>query len=119
MTALVAPAADASEGSRWRIGLVAMMLSFIAMAENGGKVTLSPTFDDRLTDEIYDSGTAWRMPPAYQDEWRPEEPQQKSRIDFGYDSTYEALRARDDAQGRVTSRKLADPRPAAQFRFGF
>lgn len=119
MTVFVAPTADASEGSRWRIGLVAMMLSFIATAENSGRITLSPTFDDRLTDEIYDSGRGWRMPPAYQDEWRPEKPQQKSRIDFGYDSTYEALRLRDDAQSRVTTQKLPDPKPAAQFRFGF
>ena len=116
---LVAPAADASEGGRWRIGLVAMMLSFIAMAENGGTITLSPTFDDRLTDEIYDSGRVWRMPPAYQDEWRPEKPRQKSRIEFGYDSTYEALRLRDDAQRGDIAQKLPDPKPAAQFRFKF
>ncbi|MGB5259941.1 MAG: hypothetical protein WBO34_05390 [Gammaproteobacteria bacterium] len=119
MTVLVAPAAVASEGSRWPIGLLAMMLSFIAIAENSGSITLSPGYDDRLTDEIYNSARGWRKPPAYHDEWRPEKPQHESRIEFGYDSTYEALRSRDGAQSMDTARGLRDPQPATQFRIGF
>lgn len=119
MTALAAPTTNAHDVSRWFAGVFAVIISFIALAENTGRITLSPTYDDRLTDEIYDSTRGWRKPPAYEDEWRTKEPQQESRIQFGYDSTYEALRMRDSAQSMHTTQKLRDPKPATQFRIGF
>jgi hypothetical protein len=119
MTVLVAPQTDVCDGSRWLIGLFVMMLSFIAIAENTGKITLSPTYDDRLTEDIYDSGRDWRTPSADEDEWRPEKPQQESRIKFGFDSTYEALRMRDSAQTMNSVGGLGNPEPATQFRIKF
>ena len=119
MTVLVIPGTGVCDGSRWLIGLFVMMLSFIAIAENTGKITLSPTYDDRLTEDIYDSGKSWRTPSVYEDEWRQEKPQQESRIKFGFDSTYEALRTRDSAQNMNTVEGLGNPEPATQFRINF
>ena len=89
------PATQVHTGSRWLIGLPVLLLSFVVLAENAARLDISPAYDDdRLTDEIYDNASGWRKPPAYENEWRPEKQKQTSRIQFGYDSAYEEMRAR-------------------------
>ena len=81
--------------SRWLIGLSVLMFSLVVLAENVGRLDISPAYDDyRLTDEIYNSANGWRKPPEYESEWRPERQKQESRIQFGYDSAYEEMRTR-------------------------
>jgi len=90
------PATGAYISSRWFIGLSVMLFSLVVLAENTTRLDISPSYDDdgRMTDEIYDNATGWRQSPAYESEWRPEKQQQNSRIQFGYDSAYEEMRAR-------------------------
>ena len=102
------PATGAHSSSRWLIGLSVMLFSLVVLAENATRLDITPASDDdRLTDEIYDNATGWRQPPAYESEWRPEKQKQNSRIQFGYDSAYEEMRARgkdydlDTGLGRI------------------
>ena len=89
------PLNEAHISRRWLIGLTAMLFSLVVLAENATRLDITPAYDDdRLTDEIYDNATGWRKPPAYESEWRPEIQKQTSRIQFGYDSAYEEMRAR-------------------------
>ena len=89
------PLNEAHISRRWLIGLTAMLFSLVVLAENATRLDITPAYDDdRLTDEIYDSASQWRQPPAYESEWRPEKQKQTSRIQFGYDSAYEEMRAR-------------------------
>jgi hypothetical protein len=102
------PATEAFNNNRWLIGLSAMLFSLVVLAENATRLDITPAYDDdRLTDEIYDNATGWRQPPSYESEWRPEKQMQTSRIQFGYDSAYEEMRARgkdynlDTGLGRI------------------
>ena len=89
------PATEAHISIRWLIGLAVMLFALVVLAENVTRLDITPAYDDdRLTDEIYDNATGWRQPPSYESEWRPEKQQQTSRIQFGYDSAYEEMRAR-------------------------
>jgi hypothetical protein len=91
------PAAEARISSRWLIGLSVMLFSLVVLAENAARLEISPAYDDyRLTDEIYDSASGWRKSPVYENEWRPEKQKQEGRVQFGYDSAYEEMRARDN-----------------------
>jgi hypothetical protein len=89
------PTAGTQISSRWLIGLPVMLFSLVVLAENATRLDITPAYDDdRLTDEIYDNATGWRQTPSYESEWRPEKRKQTSRIQFGYDSAYEEMRAR-------------------------
>ena len=101
-------ATEAHICSRWLIGLSVMLFSLAVLAENTARLDISPAYDDDLlTNEIYDNATGWRQPPSYESEWRPEKKKQNSRIQFGYDSAYEEMRARskdynlDTGVGRI------------------
>jgi hypothetical protein len=97
MILAIYPATEAHISSRCLIGLSVMLFSLVVLAENAARPDISPVYDDdRLTNEIYDNATEWRKPPAYESEWRPEKQKQNSRIQFGYDSAYEEMRARDN-----------------------
>jgi hypothetical protein len=97
------PAAGARVSSLWLIGLSVMLFSLVVLAENATRLDILPADDDdRLTDEIYNSANGWRTPTEYENEWRPGTQQQTSRIQFGYDSAYEEMRARDNNNGLDT-----------------
>jgi len=106
--------------SRWLIGLSVLMFSLVVLAENAGRLDISPAYDDyRLTDEIYNSANGWRKPPEYESEWRPEKQKQESRIQFGYDSAYEEMRARDNAYSLDTGLGLIDHPQNTQLKISF
>lgn len=104
---------------RW--GLLLLLFSLIALAENSSRLDILPADgDDRLTDEIYNSATGWRTPAVSENEWRRGVKQQpKSRIQFGYDSAYEEMRARDNNYGFDTGLGGVDHPQNTQFRISF
>ena len=113
-------ATDLQGGSRWLLGLAVMLFSLVVLAENTDRIDISPGHaDDRLADEIYSNSGGWRKPATYENEWRPEKPQQESRIRFGYDSAYEEMRARDSVFSQDTGPGLADRPQNTQFKIGF
>ena len=114
------PATEARTSSRWLIGLSVMFFSLIVLAENAGRIDISPAYDeDRLADEIYSNSSGWRKPPEYEREWRPEQQQQESRIQFGYDSAYDEMRARDGTYSQGAGPGLTDRPQNTQFKIGF
>jgi hypothetical protein len=113
------PATEAQSSSRWLLGLSMMLFSLAVLAGNTARINISPTYDDdRLAEQIYSNSGGWRKPPAYENEWRPEQ-QQESRIRFGYDSAYEEMRARDSAFTQDTGTGLTDRPQNTQFKIGF
>ena len=114
------PASEARSSGRWLIGLSVMFFSLVVLAGNAERIDISPTYDDdRLADEIYSNSSGWRKPPEYEREWRPEQQQQESRIQFGYDSAYDEMRAKDSAYSQDTGTGLTDRPQNTQFKIGF
>lgn len=114
------PATEARINSRWLTGLSVMLFSLVVLAENAPRLDISPAYDDdRLSDQIYNSASGWRTPQEYESEWRPEQQQQESRIQFGYDSAYEEMRARGNNSSLDTGSGLKDHPQNTQFKIGF
>jgi hypothetical protein len=100
MTPAIQTPAAAHVSGRWFSGLSFLLASLVVLAQNSGHLDILPADDDgRLTDEIYNSAPGWRTPTAYQNEWRRGQQQPASRIQFGYDSAYEEMRATDNRYG--------------------
>ena len=120
MILVIESATEARTGSRWPLGLTAMLFSLVVLAENPAQIDISPSLNnDRLADEIYNSSSGWRKPPAYENEWRPEKQENKSRIQFGYDAAYEEMRARDSEYVPGTGSDLKQQPQNTQFKIGF
>ena len=114
------PTAEAHVRSRWLVGLSVMLFSIVVLAENAARLDILPADDDdRLTDEIYNSANGWRSSTEYENEWRRGTQQQASRIQFGYDSAYEEMRARDNNSGLDTGLGGIDHPQNAQFKISF
>jgi hypothetical protein len=114
------PATEAGISSRWLAGLSVMLFSFVVLAENSARLDISQSYDnDRVTDEIYNSASGWRKPPGNESEWRPQKLQQESRIQFGYDSAYEEMRARSNDYSPDAGLGLKDQPKNTQFKIGF
>ena len=101
------------------IGLGVMLFSLVTMAENTGEPGVSTAHDQRVVDEIYSSAGDWRNPVVDESDWRPEAEEQKSRINFGYDSAYEEMLTREGSKDMYTGPDLEEVRPNTQFRTKF
>jgi len=113
-------ATGAHISSCWTIGLLVMLFSLVVLAENSARPDISPGYDDdRVTNEIYKNASGWRSPAGYEDEWRPEKLKQESRIQFGYDSAYEEMRAKGNDNSLDTGLGLVDQPQNTQFKIGF
>jgi hypothetical protein len=106
--------------SQWLISLPVILFSLAVLAENSARIDILPNDDDdRLTDEIYNSVPGWRTPTEYENEWRREAQQPASRIQFGYDSAYEEIRAKDNNYGLDTGLGGIDHPKNTQLRLSF
>jgi len=108
--------------SRWLIGLVMVMLSFVALIASAEKLQLPNShLDDLLTDHTYKDEIEWRTSQADENAWRAGEQNQKqgSRIQFGYDSAYEELRARDYDENQASGIEYDRIKPNTTLRIGF
>jgi hypothetical protein len=101
MTPAIQTPAAAHVSGRWLSGLLFLLASLVVLAQNSAHLDILPAdADGRLADEIYNSAPGWRTPTAYENEWRRGGQQQSaSRIQFGYDSAYEEMRASDNRYG--------------------
>lgn len=82
---------------RWLLLLMLLSVA-VAWAADQSRLEIGPGYEDALSDEIYGSAGKWRVPPSYDAEWRaPAGLQDQGRIRLGYDSIYEARRARENA----------------------
>jgi hypothetical protein len=107
--------AGAHVSGRWSFGLLFLLFSLVVLAEKNARLDIVPTDDDdRLTDEIYNSATGWRTATVYENEWRRGTEPPASRIQFGYDSAYEEMPARNNNFGPDT-----DHPKNTQLRIGF
>jgi len=104
--------------SRW-LFTSGMLLWAIVLAAEDGRLEISPTYGEILSDEIYERAEDWREPPKFESEWRTTQPQKKGRIKFGYDSAYEEIRAREDDLSSSRQLNLRDPKPNTLFRLEF
>jgi hypothetical protein len=117
MTLALHTTTGARISGRW--GLLFMLFSLIVLAENSARLDILPTDDDLPTEEIYNSAAGWRNPAANENEWRQGRRQPASRIQFGYDSAYEEMRARDNNPGLDTGLDGIDHPQNTQLRIRF
>jgi len=103
---------------RWLVASGVLFVSALVLANDNARLTISPTYGEILTDDIYERAEGWREQPMFESEWRAPKPEPKSRIKFGYDSAYEEVRARENA---ISSRPMdmRDRPPTTQFRLSF
>ena len=106
--------------SQWLISLPVILFSLVVLAGNTNRLDILPTDDDdRQTEEIYNNTTGWRNPTGHEDEWRRETRQPTSRIQFGYDSAYEEMRAGDNNYGLDAVSDNMDHPQNTQLRISF
>jgi hypothetical protein len=91
----------------------------ITLANDGERLRISPVYDDVQKDEIYGGAAQWRKPPMYESEWRAPRKPKQGRIEFGYDSAYEQMRAREEELFSRSAFELHEPKPSSQFRIKF
>lgn len=105
--------------ARWLIASSVLLISALVLAEDNARLEAPPLYDQILSDEIYERAEGWREPATEEDEWRKSKPEPKSRIRFGYDSTYEELRARDETRYSSKPINQRDLQPSTQINLGF
>jgi hypothetical protein len=98
-----------------------LLLSAVVLAQSSGRLEITPLHGELLSDEIYREAEGWREPPMFESEWRAPRKEAPSRIRFGYDSAYEAARAREDVMWPARERDvdLHEPRPNTILRWNF
>jgi hypothetical protein len=110
---------DHHHATRGLLWLGILVVSVITLANEGGRLKISPFYDDLQKDEIYDGAAEWRKPPMYESEWRAPRKPTEGRIEFGYDSAYEQMRAREEEFFPRREFELHEPKPSSQFRIKF
>jgi len=105
--------------TRWLIASGVLLASAFVLANDDTRLEVPPAQGEILSDDIYERAEGWRELPTLEGGWREPKPQPKSRINFGYDSTYEELRARDDTGYSSKPLTVREPVPSTQFRLGF
>lgn len=104
---------------RWLVASGVLLTSAFVLANDDARLEISPTYEEILSDDIYERAEGWREQPMFESEWRAPKTEPKSRIEFGYDSAYEEQRARDAAKYSSRPMDLIDRPPDNQFRFRF
>ena len=108
-------------GEYWSLIVFSFLLaSTIAIAQDSNSLILPSTYEDLDPVEIHGGGE-WRDSPSINYDWRSPEEQQKSRIKYGYDPSYEATQNRLNEQYNTGSGRsdLNDTQAPSQIRFNF
>lgn len=105
-----------------------LLVSMAVLAQNAAdRLESNRNFDDVVVDQIEEDAGLWRKAPEPEvnDQWRaaPAKPMERdSRVTWGYDSTYEELRSREnDLSGTRTSPNydFGEERTGSVLRFNF
>ena len=102
---------------RWLLASAILLVSALVLAEESKR--LAAPYDQILSDDIYERAEGWREPQTTGDEWRRPKTEPQSRMKFGYDSTYEELRARDETRYSGKPISEGNVRPSTQINLGF
>lgn len=107
----------------WFALLILFCLSVLAFAQSQERLDPQASFDQRVTDDIFDDAGKWRQPsPPAEDLWRsqPDETVQDRRFHFGSDSAYEEMQYRNDDRFRTMGSEYDDiMRPSPLFKYNF
>lgn len=104
---------------RWAFAGSGLLLSAIVFAGNSAQLVISDSDGQLLSDEMYERAEGWRRPSVFEPDWRAPEPEQRSRIRFGFDSAFEEVRARDPFNNKFTQTNLGEPQPNTLFQLEF
>ena len=104
------------------LSVAMVQLSSRVLAQGPGpgeaRVRVLPEYEEAFRQKVYVGAGAWRDVPDDQRIWRQNRKEaREGRIEFGYDSSYEAMRARGTLEESGTG--LRDPKPATVFRLRF
>jgi hypothetical protein len=99
--------------------VAALLLSTLVLARDNPRLVITDEHGDLLSDEIYRQAEDWRKQPMFESEWRAPRKEDTGRMRFGYDSAYEAARAREVAASGDLGRDLQEPRPNTILRWTF
>lgn len=109
--------------SSWFLGLGFVLFSIVVVAQTAAdRLDSSRTFDDVVIDQIQEDAGLWRQEPeSSEPQWRPaaEPKHTESRITWGYDSTYEQLRTKQDKAAGRRMFDYDDERTGTLFRYNF
>jgi len=97
------------------------LASAFALAQTIEHFDPQANFDQRVTDEIFDSAGQWRQPEADENQWRAGEDKtvNNRRFHFGSDSAYEQMQYRSDDRYRNMGSAYDDIRPSPLLRYNF
>ena len=75
-------------GDRLLVWLGFLLASTIIVAETGTQLDLPPTYDDNISEEIYQDSGAWRETRPIEKDWRapPPKAEKQGRIRLGFDA---------------------------------
>ena len=116
MTATITMPALLPTNRHWAI-VVLFLISTIVVAQTVERLESSPDYDDLTREVIFADNIEWRVPPAQEIEWRPEQTpaETNSRFTFGADRSYEEVRRRDNTR----QLEFGNDRPTTIFRVDF
>ena len=116
MTATLTMPALLPTHRHWAI-VVLFLISTIVVAQTVERLESSPDYDDLTQEVIFEEHIDWRVPPAPENEWRPEQTpaETNSRYTFGVDPSYEKTRTR----GNFRQEEFGNDRPTTIFRVDF
>ncbi len=111
------------------VGLFALLLSAIVLAQTANDVDQSMTIDEVQIEEIFDNADDWREPEVDAkvdldlEAWRDTEPEPqmapKTRMQFGLKSVYDDPRIRRDQAPTTLDLDLEKDKPSSAFQFKF
>lgn len=122
MTAVAIDSVD-FVGDRRMVGLLALLVSTVVLAQTAAQSDLDLTIDELQKQEIYATSGDWRKPETDvpEEAWRRPKPQvaQKSRIDIGYDSIYDDARIQREETRTTLDLEIERYKPSSAFKVKF
>ena len=92
------------------------MIVMVAVAD---QLIVSPNYESLIADGVYEDSKNWRQPQDDEYGWRQTEKSKQSRITWGYDPAYEAMRAKKSEDFSSKSFGYEQTKPSSLFRIDF
>lgn len=95
------------------------IISITLIAQAADRLIVSPDYESLISDGVYEDSQNWRQPNDDELGWRQQQQQKESRIKFGYDPTYDEMRARKSQESSSSSFGYEQTKPSSLFRLEF